>query len=403
MNVSAKFASNRFKNNTTAGKKAVLALVASVCFLAACSEESSSSSTAKAKVKLNAIAMSETGSLSTLALGSSKADDLQSLKYMISQIMICEDLTPVGSGFTNTINCSTFYSGNIPTKFRDSTQPVSIEEIAKIQAGEYSDYQIDLMDATSRSKLNKNGALSAGEYKYAIINWASPIQFRATVDAGGTTIYSKPTTSIETNNGFTKSTTNETMTSGPAKDAVIVSSDGGTYFKFAKPFVITEDDITAGNEFVIDLVFNADDVVRGTDDPDSFSMASWLKDEDETGAMYLPLLSLSPVPRLSTDTNSKETYKITDGDGNVYRLELYYNTSDADKAIRGVSMVPLNQNTSDDAKFTSITEDANGKLDFTSTSSSLEGFNRSTTACDAEKVNNISVVDCEFIATTVVE
>src|SRR3569833_4392884 len=43
-------------------------------------------------------------------VGSGTAMDLQSLKYFISSIQLCQDVTPMGSGYSHTAGCINLYA-----------------------------------------------------------------------------------------------------------------------------------------------------------------------------------------------------------------------------------------------------------------------------------------------------
>lgn len=390
------------KRLNKANRWILAATAISVFSFTACAKKKEKKKTTQ--VSLNALAIGNEVTLAPPVMGSSTAESLKALKYMISGISLCETLTINGTGFSNAENCSTLYSADLPGDLADSTLKVEQSVIDAMQAGEYANYQINLMDPESRAKLNVNAQASAGTYNYAVITWASPIQFNVEIDVNGTKIYSKPTTSID----GSQSTTTSDVREAPAQDGVVASPNGGTFFKLSKPFVISEDDVENQVAYVVDLVFNPEDVIRGSTDPDSLSMSSWFK--GTTGGFYVPMLSLAPVPRKASDTNTKEIYKVTDTEGVIRRVELYYNTSDAEKTILGASIVDLNSLMSDDAKILSI-ETVDGKLDFTSVGTEgpgtgaaglLKGFERGET-CSATQIMKTNVTNCELLSTIVVE
>lgn len=372
--------------------------------LNACSG-ASSSSPGEVKINLNAVAVGSSGaSLHSLMAPnhfSSGASGLVSLKYMIRAISICESLTVNGTGFSDQQNCSEIFERSLPGTLMDSTVPVTFPVVNDIQSGQYADYQIDLMDPVSLAKINTSSTVKAGTYNYAIITWGSPISFKA--EFGG--IKSKKATGFGASQSI--SVTTASLTSGTAEEAVILSPNGGTFFKLPQPFTVTEADVAAGKSFVVDLVFNPEDVLRGTTNPSDFSMSNRFEGSD--GAIYVPMLSLAPVLRESTDTNSKEVYTLVSGAG-TYRLELYYNTSDSSKAIKGASLVNLDSNMSDDAKIVEISE-AGGALDFTSSATAgpgigpgglIKGLVRGT-SCSAVQVYGSASSGCTFEGTVQVQ
>lgn len=363
----------------------------------------------RGSVALNLVSLATNSELLAQEVGSSGEEGLQSLKYLFERIEICESLESDGTAYSSTSGCSVIYEGNSVTELTSQNESLGETEALAVQSGDYADYQIDLMDETSRAKLNASSSISAGTYNYAVITWALPIVFKGTVEFDSSTLKTKAATSVGSGDDRTKSWTTGNMATGSAEETVTISANGGTFFRFAKPFVVEE-----SASYVIDLVFNPSDVIRGGDAED-FNQNGFLKmgSEDSPGdyAMYLPMLSLSPVPRLSTDTNTRETYVIGDGD-NSYRLELYFNTSDTEKAILGASLINISDSLGDDAKIKEITL-ADDVYTFTSTATEgdgagegelLDGFIRDESECGLSKLfGNTSGLTCSFVNTEVVE
>jgi len=194
---------------------------------------------------------------------------------------------------------------------------------------DHADSQIDLMNAESLAKLNASASATAGTYNYAVLNWYTPIAVKATVTTPNGSVYTKPAASYES--GYTQVAAGA-LSSSPAEETIVVSANGGSFFKFQTPFVISDADIAAGTAYTIDLVFNPEGVIAANDNsPNDGNL------RDGTSSMYIPMLQVTPVPRKTADYSVKETYIYDLGTDGKYRVELYYNSGDATKAIQGAT------------------------------------------------------------------
>jgi hypothetical protein len=197
---------------------------------------------------------------------------LESLQYFIQDISICQTATINGSGYNNKDGCITLYEGDRTPNYDTFNAP-------EADADTNANHWIDLMDATSRAKLNKAISLNsahAREYNYGFVNWYRPIKVKAKVPIGdGTvTLSTKTADSYRLDSGtginsqFTSLVTD--MTSAGTELVTMVHSNGGSWFKFQKPFVITAADIESKASFNLDLVFNPEGIIKGqifNDDP----------------------------------------------------------------------------------------------------------------------------------------
>ena len=199
-------------------------------------------------------------------------------------------------------------------------------QITPANLSTYASSQIDLMSATGRAALNQSVSLDssqAGAYNYAVINWYTPIAVNGCVG-----------TLCTRNTGATYSGTNTTTTdslvNATSQEAIVVSANGGTFFKFQKPFTISADDIKNNTSFAVDLVFDPTAAIAG----DSAS-ATTGNLRGSGNSIYVPMLSLGPVPKKSSDTTMRETYIAANCGtaGETYRVELYYSSADATSVL----------------------------------------------------------------------
>jgi hypothetical protein len=213
---------------------------------------------------------------------------------------------------------------------------------------------VDLLDAHSREQLASSTKITreqARSYNYGIITWSLPIKLTATLKMnGGGFLYTHDGhTQFETvgvdnfRSYFTQATT--PLDQAPAEEAVVLLPNGGNWFKFQSPFVISEDDIEAERAFVLDLVFNPDGIVKGFSD--SFAQGS-LSQRGAAGAhvhdITVPMLDLSPVPHRAEEQVIRESYQgtVTLADNSFdVRIELYYVEGDANETVYGVDAKSL--------------------------------------------------------------
>jgi hypothetical protein len=278
----------------------------------------------------------------TTPIGQASAAELESLRYYISSIMLCESLDTVGTAWGNPSGCLTLY------------QATDIRDYASFGADEaraHPELYVDLLDPAALAALDPQlvlGPDAVRQYNYGVINWFRPVMVRASVelDAGGgdpITLFSSDGTVVE-DPMFPGAFTNEIvdLSSGPATDGVAMLSNGGNWFKFQHPFEITQDDLDAGTSYTIDLVFDPDRIISGMS---CTTRGTAFKDEAGR-AIFVPLLELSPVPRSTDDTTWRETYMIHVDDPSLtstfdLRLELYSRTGDPERTVYGADLKGL--------------------------------------------------------------
>ena len=130
------------------------------------------------------------------------------------------------------------------------------------------------------------------------------------------------------------------MDTGSAEEAIVVMSNGGTWFRFQNPFTITEDDISNNETFKMKLVFNPRNIIKGYES--STRTGGVIKDTGSGYVINVPMLDLSPIAHKSSDSVIRETYELhyPNASSPVFdvRLELYYLNSDSSKTIYGVDV-----------------------------------------------------------------
>lgn len=328
--------------------------------------------------------------------GSASAAGLTSLKYHISSISVCESLEAQGSGFNNPTGCLELYRGN------ESALATNLDEDWTHLADEArasDDGFVNLVSPSSRSALTHDTTLEAAHvrsYNYGIITWALPVKLTATLDLGdGDFLYTHDgvTTSEligvdNFKNYFTRSGTS--LLEGPAEEAVVLLGNGGNWFKFQQPFEITEQDISEGRSWVLDLVFNPDGIVKGYEGAPSNAN---LREEDDNGtpvrAITVPMIDLVPVPHRAAEPIVRESYLAhVEAAGNAFdlRLELYSLETDPNHGVLGVDVKTLVTTATTEpppeaSKISYVEATDDGKLRFGSFNDStlIEQFVRLTT------------------------
>ena len=375
--------------------------------ISACSSSSSTTPTtsvvANMKITSAATKLSLDSDSSDLTAGGAAAGTggLTSLKYFITSIQICQSMTTTGTAFSAQSGCFTLYSGPTDATLNPSggagTSP-DYKGMSTYAASTTTGY-IDLMSTASRATIatggTVTGAASAGSYNYGLVNWAYPVKVTATIPVGASYLYTQATTvtNSTTAGGAPTVLANTVMTTSPAAEAIVPLSNGGTWFKFQNPFVISDADVSAGTAYTVDLTFNPDNLIRGFKGPNAptnLALNDGVLGATTTNAVNVPMLDLSPVPRKSTDSTYVETYTTTSITGTTdtfsLRLELYYNSADTTKSIYGATLrvIPTSttQFSTDIAKIAFIAANATTatNLDFQdyATNPIVKGFTRQT-------------------------
>jgi hypothetical protein len=357
----------------------------------------SSAQPAQAGIEMRFAAPVESSSglnrLLAFAGGGAVRPGLESLEYHIGSVQICETLEEQGSGFSNPGGCLQLYSGDPTTLsygLQDDWSPLAD------QARASNDGFVDLLDPTSRATLGGTTLLQAEHvrsYNYGVITWSLPIKVKATLALGdGSFLYTHDgTTTFQTigvdnyRDYFTAADT--ALDLPPAEKAVVILPNGGNWFKFQHPLDITQADIDEKRQWVLDLVFNPEGIVKGFAGGGS---GGNLRERGEAGpslrGINVPMLDLAPVPHRASEQVVRESYLAhLDLSGNSFdvRVELYSVEGDPNQSVYGVDVKTLvtpqsNQLPPEIAKISSLTSENDGGLAFRSYSGLpiVTGFHR---------------------------
>lgn len=314
------------------------------------------------------------------------------MKYFITRIVVCEDMQSSGTGTGQLTGCLDVYSVPNDPKYAYDPKDADLTHLADT-ARKSDDGFVDLLDTASRAKLMTNTPLSpndAHEYNYGAIYWNLPIKLKASIPmADGTTYYTHDGPTVRTvvgSGGFVAypTVTPTPLTEGPEEEATILHPNGGSWFKFQAPLVVTKRDIEEKVSYVLDLTFNTDGLVKG---------ASWggpppsiVEQGEQPRSIIVPMLDLTPVPHRASETVMKETYRANvkaGADDFDVRLELYYVLEDKTKTIYGASgrtLANINSRTtvSDFQKVAFLDTKSTGEISFQAFDKSpmLSGFTR---------------------------
>lgn len=304
---------------------------------------------ANISARLGTFKASESSNKALFSAGQTDAAGLTSMKYAIRQITICETLDTTGTGFNNQGNCLNLYDGpQLPSLEYDPATFNSITLAAAARAS--NEGFVDLLDPTSRATLSSTTALDAGHahaYNWGIITWYLPIKLTASIPLNdGTTFRTLDGTSVRQTmpDGYVANYTEASTAfdaNPTAQEAVVVHGNGGTWFRFQNPFVITQADIDAGEQFVLDLTFNPEGLVKGF--KGQVSPNSLLRDNAGNG-IDIPMLDLTPVAHKASEHVIKSTYTTSVSsltDHLDVRYELYGLESDTAQTVYGVDVKTL--------------------------------------------------------------
>lgn len=256
------------------------------------------------------------------------AGGLTSFKMYISSIQFCEDLTVNGSGYSNPTNCTTVYENG-----DDNYDSFDVAAAEAVGAGKY----FDLLSASGRAAMTSEVTLDPGTYNVGIINWYRPIKVTAAVPLkNGDTLYTKscPSTGACEVTG---------MDAAPAEESIVDFNNGGTWMKFLKPLVVdgTED-------FTIDLAYDLDQRIFGGEDiSNGMVLQPTGCGASDTGycGIYMPILRLVPVAHKASESTVVETYEMGGASAEwKIRVDVYYNSGDADKAVLAADLFPIPTN-----------------------------------------------------------
>jgi hypothetical protein len=319
---------------------------------------------------------------------------LESLEYFIQSVQICETMTTTGSAFSNPGGCLELYRGD------ESQLSYGLDgdwrPLANAARGMTTGF-VDLLDASARQTLNARTELTSAHvrsYNFGIITWSLPIKVKATIPlADGTFLYTHDgTTDYETigvdnyRHYYTAPATS--LATPPAEKAVVLLPNGGNWFKFQNPLVVTAADIEERRQWVLDLVFNPEGIVKGYAG-DGISQGN-LQERDGSGnvarVINVPMLDLAPIPHRQNEQVVRESYLgsvVVGPHAFDLRLELYSVEGDTSQTVYGVDCKALVTDATtrvppDMSKVSYVVTESDGSLTFQSFNQSpiISGFER---------------------------
>jgi hypothetical protein len=278
------------------------------------------------------------GSLESVGDANNVAGELESLKYYILSIQICESIQISGTSFDNPTGCLMLYQNDV-------TSNSQYDNFGHAAALADTQNYLDLLNSEDRGKLSAAVGLAAADarsYNYGLVNWMKPIKVKVRVPlSDGSSLYSRTT---EESGGNVMA--RDALTNSPAEESVVVLNNGGNWIRFQSPLVISSSNVMNGAEYKLTLAFNPDGIVHGKKQVSNFA----LKDSAQNG-IDVPMIDLAPIPHKADDNVIRETYYINFPQQNyaaagVLRLELYYVSSDAAKTIYGATTTRIYTNSS---------------------------------------------------------
>jgi hypothetical protein len=348
------------------------------------------------EMRLTAPVASSSGAQHLLAFsgGGAVRPGLESLEYYSYSVLICESLTPSGSGFSNASGCLELYSGDRSVLSYDLDGDwTALADAARARETGF----VNLLDPGSRAALSGTTPLQAEHvrsYNYGIITWSLPIKVKATVALGdGSFLYTHDgPTRVQTigvdNHRDYYTAPNSELDVGPAEKAVVILGNGGNWFRFQNPLTIRQADIDEKRQWVLDLVFNPEGIVKGFSGDGT--TRSNIREQSEAGpslrGINVPMLDLAPVPHRASEQVLRESYLAhLNVSGNVFdaRIELYSVEGDPNQSVYGVDVKSLvaRDGTSvppELAKISSISTETDGSISFRSFTGAavISGFHR---------------------------
>lgn len=304
----------------------------------------------RAHIETRVISSAPERSMLKMRGGAASASELESLRYHVRSIRICESLETQGSGFTNAKGCLDLFRGDESTlqyQPGDDYRPLAAAARAR-EAG-----FIDLMSESSRARLSQEVPLTSEHvrsYHYGIITWALPIKVRASAQlSGGPRLYTQDGEARYETVGadgfrsyFTEAAT--PLDRAPAEDAIVLLPNGGNWFKFQSPLVISAEDIASGTEFLLDLVFNPEGIIKAFEGEGLRVNLRAPPGAAVARGFTVPMLDLAPVPHRASERVVRESYQgelALGSDAFDVRIELYLVDGDASETVYGVDVKSL--------------------------------------------------------------
>ena len=277
------------------------------------------------------------------AHGQVAASDLESLKYYITDISICKSMTINGTGYSGQSGCISVYSAE---------RRYDYDTFVAEDAAQETELYVDLMNPLDLSKLSETIFLSEeniGDYHYGKVDHYRPVKVTASIELNDDTmVYTKNGQSVLiSGSGIDATYVTEVsdITQGPAEESIVVLPNGGSWFKFEKPFRLTSEDVENETTFQMKLAFNPEGVIKAYDFTSSNQV---IQDPDNDYGIVVPLMPFTPVIYRLTETARKESYlfSYTSTIDSVYnsfdfRLELYTVEEDTSDSIYAADTLQL--------------------------------------------------------------
>ena len=285
------------------------------------------------------------------AHGQVAASDLTSLKYYITDISICKSMTINGTGYSGHSGCISVYTAE---------RRYDYDTLVAEDAAQETELYVDLMSASDRAKLSQTIYLTnddIGDYHYGKVDHYRPVKLTASVELeDDTVVYTKSGTStLVSGSGIDAAYVTQVseITTGPAQESIVVIPNGGSWFKFEKPFALTAQDIQNQTTFQLKLAFNPEGVIKAYNFTSSNQA---IQDAVNNYGIEVPLMPFTPVVYRSTETARKESYLFTYTStvGSTYnsfdfRLELYTVEEDTSDSIYAADTLRLLLRPDDDS------------------------------------------------------
>jgi hypothetical protein len=253
---------------------------------------------------------------------------LESFKLYIKEIRFCNSITTSGTAYNNPSGCATIYKNDT-----DNYDSFDVTAAASASTGKY----YDILSATDRASLTTTASIAAGEYNYGIIDWYRPVKIKATLPRTHGDLKTTGCASYSTMNS--NNTCIQSNFTGTLAESTVDLNNGGTWFKFLKPFTAT------GTSANVDLAFDLENRIFGGQDVSNGAVQTTSVCAGSGGTscgMAIPLLKLVPVPRNSTESTLVETYEMAGTSAEwKLRVDVYYNSADTGKAVLAADIFPI--------------------------------------------------------------
>ncbi len=338
--------------------KQLIIIIFLAVFVSACSSSSGGdgeSSAKQASLNLEVLSVASTTSTpsarhintdiirAAAAQGQVTESNLESLKYYITDISICKNMTINGTGYSDQSGCISVYNAE---------RLYDYDTFVAEGAAQETENYVDLMSSSDLAKLTKTTYLTnddIGDYYYGKVDHYRPVKVTASIQLNDdTVVYTKSGTStLISGSGIDAAYVNQVtnITQGPAGESIVVLSNGGSWFKFEKPFTLTAEDVENETTFQMKLAFNPEGVIKAYN---YTSSNQTIQDEENNYGIVVPLMAFTPVIYRLTDTAKKESYLLnhTSTDDSPYnsfdfRLEIYTVEEDSSDSIYAAETLPL--------------------------------------------------------------